>query len=154
MSEDKKLEGLNGWLILVGLGIVISPFRYVFELYPVYSNIIWTNESLAAYEAYHPFALSFLIGEIVINCGIVFTWGLVAFLFFSKKSAFPQWWIGLNLFSLLIIFLDVLVASILSPNEPIFDYDTTKVLIQSILQSMIWIPYMLLSKRVKATFVR
>ena len=39
------------------------------------------------------------------------------------------------------------------PEEEIFDPDTLNTLIRSIICGIVWVPYMLVSKRVKATFI-
>lgn len=39
MAEEKNLEGLGGWLALVGLGIIISPLRVIGMVFPTYSEI-------------------------------------------------------------------------------------------------------------------
>jgi len=49
--------------------------------------------------------------------------------------------------------LDAFAIQLVLPDEPVFDTETTRELYRSIISGIIWIPYMLLSKRVKATFV-
>jgi len=39
------------------------------------------------------------------------------------------------------------------PSEPMFDPETIKEFARSLVACVIWVPYMLISKRVKATFV-
>jgi hypothetical protein len=39
MTEEKNLEGLGGWLILVGLGIVFSPVRIIAMIFPIYEKM-------------------------------------------------------------------------------------------------------------------
>ena len=52
------------------------------------------------------------------------------------------------------VLLDALAIKMVLPNEPIFDPYTVKELFQSIIAASIWVPYMLISKRVEATFVK
>lgn len=35
MSDDNKLKGLSGWLILVGIGVIFSPIKLIFTYIPV-----------------------------------------------------------------------------------------------------------------------
>jgi hypothetical protein len=157
MSNENELEGLSGWLILVGIGIIISPIRIGFTVLPLYSNIItdgtWEALTVIGSEAYHPLWASILSGEVLLNIGLIGVWIYIAYLFFSKKKQFPIFYIGALLFSLTFIILDAFAIKLVLPNEPVFDPDTTKELFRMIIICLIWIPYMLVSKRVKATFV-
>ena len=158
MAEEKNIEGLGGWLALVGLGIIISPLRIIGELFPAYlemfSNGAWAALTTPGTGAYHSLWTPILFGEIAINCGLVLVWGYIAFLFFTKKKVFPKWYIGISLFTLAFILIDALVIKAVLPNGPIFDTETTKEIARSLFATLIWVPYMLVSKRVKATFVK
>jgi branched-subunit amino acid transport protein len=158
MSEEKQIEGLGGWLILVGLGIIISPFRIVAQVFPAYSEIFsngsWAVLTTPGTEAYNPLWAPILFGEMIINGGMVITWIFIAFLFFSKKKIFPKWYIGMLIFSLAFIVFDALIIKSVLPNEPVFDAETIKEFGRSLIATLIWVPYMLVSKRVKATFVK
>lgn len=158
MTEEKSLEGLGGWLVLVGLGIIISPLRIIGKIFPVYSEMFsngsWAALTTPGTEAYNPLWTPILSGEMVINGGLVLAWIFIAFLFFSKKSVFPKWYIGILLFTLVFILIDALVIKTLLPNEPVFDPETIKEVGRSLVVTLIWVPYILVSKRVKATFVK
>ena len=158
MTEEKKLEGLGGWLILVGLGIIFSPLRIIVQIFPVYSEIFsngsWEAITTPEAEAYNPLWAPILIGEITINGGLVLVWMFIAFLFFSRKKVFPKWYIGILVFTLGFILVDTLAIKAVLPSEPIFDPDTIKEFARSLIATLIWVPYMLISKRVKATFVK
>ena len=59
----------------------------------------------------------------------------------------------MQLFTLAFIVLDAYAIKAVLPHEPVFDPDTLKELGRTLIASLVWIPYMLVSKRVKATFV-
>jgi len=95
-----------------------------------------------------------IIGEIAINIGLMLAWLYIAFLFFTKKRIFPRWYIGILVFTLVFIIIDALVFKLLLPGGLMFDPATIKEIMRSTIALFIWGTYTLVSKRVKATFVR
>jgi hypothetical protein len=157
-SEIIGPEGLRGWLALVGLGIVISPFYIIARIFSTYSGVfsngIWANLTTPGTKAYNPLWAPLLLGEIAIQCGLALVSIYLVFLFFSKKKIFQIWYIGTLLFSMSFVILEALVVNFLFPNIPVFNAETIKTFGSSIIVTLIWVPYMLVSKRVKATFVK
>ncbi len=156
-NEEKNLEGIGGWLIVVAIGIVVTPIRLVMLMMTTYPEIFstgaWEVLTTQGSEAYNPLWGPFIIGEIIINIGVLIAWLYMAYLFFSKKLVFPKWYIGLAVFSLIFIVADAFAFKLVLPNEPVFDPDTIKELMRSLFMVVVWVPYMLVSKRVKATFI-
>ncbi len=157
MTEENKLKGLRGWLILVGIGVVLSPFKLAVTMLPLYLPIFqdstWGLLTTPGSPAYNPLWAPLLVGEIGFN-SLMFIANLgLIYLFFSKHYLFPRLYIGVMLASLVFIPLDASVVSLIMPDEPMFDQTTTKEFLQTLIGSLIWIPYMLRSRRVKATFV-
>lgn len=153
MSENKELKGLDGWLILVAIGLVISPFSLIFDLYSIvqaYQEIPW--EELDA-QAIGTALKALVVGEFVVNSILFIFLLLVIRLFFKKHYLFPKAYIVLLVIFLVLIPLDSWLVNLLIPAEEVFDFDTLKSTIRIALQCLIWIPYMLVSKRVKNTFV-
>ena len=156
MAEAKKLEGLGGWLILVGLVVVMSPIRQIMVFVPLYSQIFfegsWEELTRPGGSAYNPFWGPIIIGELVVNLTLFFTWIYTAYLFFSKNKRFPLLFRSLLIFTLCFILVDAAVIKLVLPNEPIFDPETIKEVGRTIVAVLIWVPYTLVSKRVKNTF--
>ena len=144
MNNNNDLNGLRGWLILVGMSVVIGPFRLAYEVGPLYYSIFTdgTFEILTTpgLESYHHLWGPLLAFEAVYNS-------------FSKHYLFPKIYIAIVLLSLLFIPLDAWIASFIITDEPMFDPATTKEFARTLFSAVIWVPYMLVSKRVKATFV-
>lgn len=157
MSADNELKGLRGWLILVGIGVVIGPFRLAYGYGPMYYSIftdgtfqILTN---VGSEVYHPLWGPLLIAEALYNSLVVLVSAYLIYLFFSKHYLFPKVYIAIVGVSLIFIPLDAWLGSFVITDEPMFDPVTTKEFVRALIDGVIWIPYMLVSKRVKATFV-
>jgi len=158
MSEEKNLEGIGGWLILVAIGIVVTPIRIVMLIMTTYPEIFstgaWEALTTQGSEAYSPLWAPIIIGEIFINCGLILVWLYMAYKFFTKSRDFPKWYIGIAVFSLVFILADAFAIKLVLPSEPVSDPDTIKEFMRSVIMVVIWVPYMLVSKRVKATFVK
>jgi hypothetical protein len=156
MSE-KNLEGLGGWLVLVGIGCVVWPIRNVVTLIPIYHEIFtsggWEAVTDAASPSYHPLFGPFIIAEIIVNVAFLIAGLIAIYWFFTKRRGFPKLYISIIAGSFILIIVDALIGEFIAPDEEIFDADTMKELGRSIIGVVVWIPYMLVSKRVKATFV-
>ena len=159
MDNTKKPEpaGLGGWLVLVAIGITVSFFRLTTFLWttyvPIFRDGAWEVLTTPGTEVYHPLWAPMLIMEIVVNLGFVVAQLWLLALFFGRARFFPKLYIGVALVNLGFIVLDAWLGTFLITNEPMFDDDTAKELIRSIISVSIWVPYMLLSVRVKNTFI-
>ena len=155
--NNKETKGLGGWLILVGIGVVLSPIRLLMTHVPIYKPIFedgtWEALTTAGSQAYHPAWGPLLIGEIAFNLLMLVASLYLIYLFFSKHYLFPKVFITVVVVSLFFIPLDALLVSRMFPNEPMFDPETAKEFIRTLIAGAIWVPYMLVSKRVKATFI-
>ena len=157
VEEEIKLKGLRGWLILVGIGVVLSPLRLLGEVIPVFLPIFeeGTFEALTTVGSgvYSPHLATLIVGEIIFNIGMVMTGIYLIYLFFTKHYLFPKIYIAITLISIIFIPLDAWLSSLIVPNAPVFDAETEKSFIRLLFGGFIWIPYLLKSKRVKATFI-
>lgn len=158
MNERNELKGLGGWLILVGLGVVVKPIRLLATFIPTYKPIFengaWETLTTVGSVAYNPLWAPLLIGEIAYNT-LMFAASLyLIYLFFSKHYLFPKLYIGIVTLSLLFIPLDAWVVTEILPDEPMFDTGTTREFMRTFIWAVIWVPYLLVSQRVKVTFVR
>ena len=156
MDEIDEKKGLGGWLILVGLGVVLTPIRILATYIPIYKPIFedgtWEALTTVGSEAYNPMWAPLLIGEIVFNFLMVVASLSLIYLFFSKHYQFPKIYISIVAASLIFIPFDAWVVTKVIPEEQMFDPETTKEFIRTLSGAVIWVPYMLVSKRVKATF--
>jgi hypothetical protein len=157
MNNNDKLKGLGGWLILVGIGVLIAPIRLIATFVPIYTPIFedgtWEALTVVGSETYNPMWGPLLIGEMTYNSIMAAASIYLIYLFFSKHYLFPKAYIAILLVSLVFIPLDAWLVTKILPNESMFDPETSKEFMRTLIGSIIWVPYMLISKRVKATFV-
>ena len=156
-AGKEELAGLGGWLILVGIGVVVGPIvllaRALYEFTSIFADGNWEAITTLGSEAYTPFLGPLIIFELIVIVGFFFALLYLAFLFFSKKMEFPKWYIRILAFSLFVAVADPLIVAALIPRLMIFDPGTIKDIFRAAIGAAIWIPYTLKSKRVKATFV-
>ena len=156
-NENSELEGLGGWLVLVGIGLVLSPIRLVFQsaivFVPVFQDGTWqaiTDPNSAQFIPYVGMLISF---EILVNISFLLMGIALLYLFFTKHKLFPKAYIGFSIISVSLLLIDAWASTLVFPDMPMFDAETAGELARGLVAAAIWIPYMLVSKRVKATFI-
>ena len=158
MSQKEDLKGLSGWLILVGIGVVLSPIRFVTMYYPFFIRILndgtWEILTTPGKEAYHPLWAPLLASEMFYISAMVLVSLYLVYLYFSKHYLFPKVYIAIVAASLIFIPLDAGFLTLVLPDRPLFDPASAKEFARALVSGMIWVPYMLISKRVRATFVK
>jgi len=156
VENQYELKGLGGWLILVGIGVVINPIFLLVTLYssiPLFSDGSWEALTTIGQETYHPLWGPLIIGEIIYNLVMLALTIYLIYLFFSKHYRFPKFFIAIIVASLIFILLDAWIVTLILPSRPILNQETINEIARAFGAGIIWIPYMLVSKRVKATFV-
>ena len=155
--EKENPKGLGGWLIWVGTGVVFSPIimmtALIFSIEPLMNEEVWDALTSDESETYNPLLASFIIGETIVNLCLVVLGFYLIYLFFSKHYLFPKYFITIVLLTLIIPIFDRWAFIIIIEDVEIFDRETAIKAMRSLLYAFIWVPYMLVSERVKATFV-
>jgi hypothetical protein len=154
---DTGPAGIGGWLILVVIALCVTPIRLVFLLVtthlPIFTSgqfSVLTDPDSAAYD---PLWQPLLIMEVVGNLGMAVTAVVALVLMFRKSRAFPKLMIGYYLFNLIFILTDYFVANMIPAVRLAADPALVGEVTKSLVGSLIWLPYMCVSKRVKNTFV-
>ncbi len=154
----KRYDRIGGWLILVAIGLIISPVRLMVligrDLLPSFSSEIWTALTTPGTTIYHPLWAPILIFELVGNIGFIAFVSFVIVYFFRKRRVLPKMIIALLISNLVFILIDYFVVDLIPFVKSQNDTETLRELIQSIIACSIWVPYFLFTKRVKGTFVR
>lgn len=156
--DEARLQGLGGWLIVVGFGLCSSlvwrPVALLKNWEGFFGVAAWQAVAVPGGEHYHPLYGPLLIFEVLGNILLFGLTLLAAWLFFSKRRWFPRVYIALLLGNALILVIDEIVGGRIGYLAASPDPASTKELVRGILHALIWCPYVLKSRRVKATFVR
>jgi hypothetical protein len=161
-EANESPRGIGGWLILVGLGLVLGP---IFQLFAIWTNLrAFTGPNRAVAERVIPGISALVLFQLLTGCVLLLANLFLLVLFFREKRSFPRYiqvWLG---FSAAVS----LAAYTLCPHDATMGvaYEATSKLVQntrtqlagaswvSLLRAGIWIAYFGVSRRVRATFVQ
>jgi hypothetical protein len=148
--------GIGGWLILVTIGLVLTSLRLASVLAtdfaPLFSDEIWTPLTSPDSPAYNPYFKAIIFYEITGNVIVMLAPVLLLTLLFIQKRSFPKLMIGFLIFSATFGLLDTMLAFKVYEPDTASKFEMYGEVARTILSAAIWIPYFLISKRVKNTF--
>ena len=149
-ASDTHLEGLSGWLIWIGFGLVLAPLKMLNTLLSV-SIPLLSKASTQAYLAKHH-AVTVLVGsEIVMNILFIMSLVFLNYLFFARKRGFPTYMIIFRIVNVILLLGNHIAFRL---TTPLRSPQGTIAVLTSIVGALIVIPYMLISRLVRVTFVR
>lgn len=144
-------QAIGGWLVLIAIGLIITPFRIIYELFfatSFYDQITWVT----AWKQEHYILLSLMFFELVYNVvNIVFA-ALLLVLFFERRSSLPKLIIIFFWMSVAVSVVDALIGWVYLTETKDRD-EIFKDVFRSLIAAAIWIPYFNTSTRVRETFV-
>lgn len=152
LSERQKYNSIGGWLNLLGIGLIFSPFVIIAQLMPIYKDIVLNKTFEILFKTNFPLALT-MLAEIFINILVILGFFYSIYTFFTKKKIFIKLYSGLTIFVVFFMIGDAIITSSLLDNPQIFDKETTKDIARSAIFGAIWITYLFSSDRARLTFV-
>ena len=156
-TSSSQLKGLGGWLILVGFGLILGLIKviaFVISTFmPVMEGNFLANVANPNAPEFIPNFVLLFYAELIVNAFLILMLIYLLYLFFKKNKSFPKNYIFISLFAIIVIPVDAYLVSVVIPDEKIWDVETLKSFIQTLLSGAIWIPYMLKSQRVRNTFI-
>lgn len=155
--KESGPQKIGGWLILLAIGLVLSPIRLIFTLFtthfPIFTGDSWialTTESSQYYiSGFGPLLIVEVIGNLICLALSLY----LLRLFFSRQRSFPKWYIGTMFFYLAFITLDSLAVSIIMPHVSFLDKGIIFSILGSVLALSIWGTYLIKSQRSQRTFI-
>jgi len=151
-----KSPTIGGWLVVVGIGLALGLLENLSNLGYAISTTrrVWTRLTNPGSSAYHPYWKTVLVYD-VISAGLLVILNVIAVILFrGKRRPFPKFMaLGIPAVFLLSFggyflesFIPAAVATTAHAKE---SHD----MIIRFVAMHVWVPYFLLSKRVKQTFV-
>ena len=156
-TTKSTTKSIGGWLILVGIFMVLGTLFNLFHLYTIFSDIGTVTSYPFFHFAFYKFThvLSILLDvalfAAVINC---------TRLFFQKKKAFPSFF---NITAIANVIIDIVIPFLYyiaihfnydarAPISIFYDPVVIATILRAVIYAAIWVPYMKFSERVKNTF--
>ncbi len=154
---QKRYDKIGGWLILVAIGLIFTPLRLLVVLFkdllPVISGDTWSRLTTPGTTAYHPLWAPLLLFETIGNCVFIVFPIIITVFFFQRRRFVPTLIIVLLLTNLVFVAADYFAASLIPLIDVQEDMGSLVELARVVIACAIWVPYFLISKRVKGTFV-
>jgi len=159
----KNLESLDGWLILVIIGLFLTIF---WQLSGIYESIVMFNNGTIEFLS-NPLSDFYISGyanllkfEFIATILFLVLATYLVFLFFKKSTKFPKYYISFWIASIILVVIDyIILSSLIIPiemkqiiNESLAAAETE--MGRTIIVSIIWSLYIIKSKKVKAIFVK
>ena len=146
------VKGIGGWLIVPVIGLFLTSIQMVFIFptifLPIFTTEVWAELTTPGTAGYHALFGPIIIFELVMNLAF-FTSSIIGLvLLFKKKRLFPRFMIGFYMAHFILISIDHVLSNMLpGSGSSIFE------IAGSFVRLAVWGSYMVMSKRVKATFV-
>lgn len=155
-TDDPK--GLGGWLILPIIGLFANLVRLgalmINDMLPIFQKHYWEVLTTPGSPAYHHLWAPLLIFEIVGNSLFLLLSAVLIVLCFRKSYRFPKMFIGFMLFNLVFVVSDFFLADMIPAVKAQGDTESLQEIARVLIGSLIWVPYFIVSKRVRNTFIK
>lgn len=150
-------KGIGGWLVLPAIGFALAPVLYLIvlvrDILPIFEPKLWAAITTPGSTLYHPANGSFVVFETGANTVLVALLCVVNFHFWRRSRRLPAWAICWMLASLAVMGFSTYWSEkipMLARGGGVLDYGD---LVRDFVAAAIWVPYFLMSRRVKNTFV-
>jgi hypothetical protein len=158
---EHGLQGIGGWLILVLIGLVVSPIQLFRAAWLDAHSLAGPNRDLLNIRI--PGLTTLVSIELFANATLFLGILVLIVLFFRESRSFPrlyQAWLGFSFVAKLAEYTFALhlgpQPALPAPDSPVQNMQSTLMfdMLRSAVAASVWIAYFELSRRVKATFVR
>jgi hypothetical protein len=141
-------NGLGGWLALLGFGLVAGMLKSL-----VKTGQSWSSVDTSSFRQFPAAAY----GGLIIDATWLLLFVCAVALFFKKSRKFPSLLVFLLITSMVMPFIIAIWARLTLPNgfeiTQLFGPEEIGQMIAGLISAVLWIPFVLKSKRVANTFV-
>ena len=156
-SSQAAPSGIGGWLLLVAVGVCLTPIRIAAEivrgLRPL-EPATWHAVTTPGTRAYHPLFGPLIVGELVVNVALLIWAVVLVYLFFTRRRAFPMAMIAFMIARVVAQVADAGVALMIPAAAARMGAATYGGIASGVLVALVWVPYLIKSRRVELTFIR
>lgn len=154
--ETCQQMSIGGWLVLPAIGLTLSPLIMLVQIFQedYFSSAFWSGVQNSGVE--NASLLTTIIGlELFYNIAFFLFTLLVIALFYTKRTSLPKLIIVFYVLGFLVPLLETIFLSAFFPDQfSATDPESYKDIGKSMLGAVIWVPYFLVSTRVKKTFCK
>jgi len=150
-------RGIGGWLILVAIQVCLNPVTLLFGTFDnpeSFQAATWHNLTLPDSAAYHVLWAPLLIFELLTNLSLLAVSVVLVPLFFSKHRWFRWGYLAFLIARMLLLGLDLALGSRIPAVQEYLGPKEFTELGRATVAALIWGGYVLVSVRVRNTFVR
>ncbi len=157
-ADNPDAGCVGGVLVLLGIQLWISPALAIIDAYGYCQYLFvqggWSAMTTPGADFYHPYWSGFISLQLGVQLFWLMADLLLLVLFFRCSARFPR----LYSLALLLMLANGLAfsggLSLIYPDEPWLILQQWPEFIAMLIKAIIWIPYLLLARRSRATFVR
>ena len=156
IEEMANARPIRGWLILIGINVMFGP---LVSLMMAYNAHIFSASNWIFLETLSTITQRTVWSLIIIQCislGILFAWGILNIVLFSKRrDIFPQQFIKFSVAKFGLILFNLLVSMFINhlTEVELFTSRQCYSVVIGFLIMIFWISYLKKSERVRETFV-
>src|SRR6266478_3867681 len=143
-------SGIGGWLLLMAAGLCLTPIRIAAEIVKGLRPLepaTWRAVTTPGTRVYHPLFGPLIVGEIVVNAAL-FIWACaLAYLFFTRRRAFPTAMIAFMVARVAAQATDLGLALLIPATAARMGPEAYGGLLAGVLVALVWVPYLVKSRR-------
>jgi len=153
-------DSIGGWLIFVAIGLtlffirgVIVILMYYVPLFTGKEPLLWLSILFPWSPYYQPGIVPAVVDEMVVNVALIIFAAVNLKFMLNRSKRFPMMLVALLLANVTFVAIDLWLTHKLLGSVEYFTFEIIGQVLVCIAAAAIGVPYFLMSKRVKETFV-